>query len=150
MFSNPDRNLIAPDHGLGLSVTGVTVNAATPARPKWPRRHSHPKGRVSPAGAPSARCPQCLSAIRDRIAVSAGYCARCQDFTLMCAAGRRLVSPDVMTRTGWHWPCTSAGMTKWRVTDQNGMTTVLLCAAHGMELASGRVSWIVQPVFIGT
>lgn len=68
----------------------------------------------------------------------------------MCAAGRSLLSPDVMSRTGWHWPCTSAGITKWQVTHQNGATIVLLCAVHGTELASGRVSWIVHPVFIGT
>jgi hypothetical protein len=147
MFSNPDRNLIAPDHGPGLGVTDVTFNATTPVGHKRPRRHSD--RRVPAAGVPSVRCPQCLTAIRDRIAVSAGYCARCQDFTLMCAAGRSLVSPDVMTRTGWHWPCTSAGITKWQVTNQNGVTIVLMCGVHGAELASGQVSWIVHPVFIG-
>jgi hypothetical protein len=150
MFSNLDRDLIAPDHGPGLGVTDVTFNVTTPARLKWPRRHPHPDRRIPLTGGPFVSCPQCMSAIRDRIAASAGYCARCQDFTLMCAAGRSLLSPDVMSRTGWHWPCTSAGITRWQVTNQNGVTTVLLCAAHGSELASGRVSWIVHPVFIGT
>jgi hypothetical protein len=148
MFRNPDRNLIAPEHGPGLGVTDVAFEAAAPGRPKRPRRHTD---RRSPlAGGASARCPQCKTVIRDRIAVSAGYCAQCQDFTLMCAAGRRLVSPDVMSRSGWHWPCTSAGIAKWQVTHQNGVTIVLLCDAHGEELASGRVSWIVEPVFIGS
>jgi hypothetical protein len=90
-----------------------------------------------------------MSAIRDRIAVTAGYCSRCQDFTLMCAAGRRLISPDVMTRTGWHWPCTLTGISQWQLTQEENPTTVLLCTAHSEELASGRVPWIVQPVFIG-
>jgi hypothetical protein len=147
MFRNPDRNLIAPSHELGLGVTNVAVQATTSARSRWPRRPSDKRAPL--AGAPPGTCPQCLTAIRDRIAVGAGYCDRCQDFTLMCAAGRRLVSPDVMSRSGWHWPCTSTGVTKWQVTHQNGVTIVLLCAAHGAELASGKVSWIVEPVFIG-
>ena len=148
MFRNPDRNLTAPNQGAGAGGTDVTFTAPAPARAKWPRRHSD--RRVPLIGASSASCPQCKTAIRDRIAVSAGYCAQCQDFTLMCAAGRRLVSPDVMSSSGWHWPCTSTGITKWQVTHQNGVTIVLLCAEHGEELASGRVSWIVEPVFIGT
>jgi len=148
MFRNPDRNLVAPNHEPALGVADVTVKASAPVRAKWPRRHSD--RRFPLAGASSARCPQCTTAIRDRIAVRAGYCAQCQEFTLMCAAGRRLVSPDVMSRSGWHWPCTSTGISKWQVTHQNGVTIVLLCAAHGEELASGQVSWIVEPVFIGT
>ena len=147
MFRNTDRNLMAPKHVPSLDVTDVALNAAEPARPKKSRRLS--ERRLPLAGTPPAHCPRCRTAIRDRIAVSAGYCAECQDFTLMCAAGRRLVSPDVMSRSGWHWPCTSTGVTKWQVTHQNGVTVVLLCAAHGEELASGRVSWIVEPVFIG-
>jgi hypothetical protein len=146
MFRNSDRYLLTPDRP-GPGVRDVTFNAPTPARMKPSRRSSG--WRIPLAGHHSVRCPQCLSVIRDRIAVTAGYCAECQDFTLMCAAGRRLVSPDVMTRTGWHWPCISAGVTKWQVTQRNDPTTVLLCAAHSAELESGLVPWIVKPVFIG-
>jgi len=34
----------------------------------------------------------------------------------MCAAGRRIVSPDVMFRTSWHSPCTTIGEVPWEVT----------------------------------
>jgi hypothetical protein len=150
MFDNPDRSLITPDHEPGLRVAEVVLDATTtPARAKGLRLRRDGGKRVPLGRAPTVSCPQCRSAIRDRIALSAGYCARCREFTLMCAAGRRLVSPDVMTRTGWHWPCTSAGTTRWQVTAHTGVAIVLLCAVHGTDLASGRASWIVEPVFLG-
>jgi len=87
--------------------------------------------------------------IRDRVAIGAGYCNRCQDFTLMCAAGRRLVSPDVTTRTSWHYPCTAIGTARWQVSRAGLPIMVLLCADHDAELAGGRVSWLENPTFLG-
>jgi hypothetical protein len=96
-----------------------------------------------------AICPHCRLMIRDQVAISAGYCARCQDFTLMCAAGRGLVNPDVTTRTSWHWPCTSTGTARWQVTRRGGPEAFLVCPEHDAELAAGHVAWIEHPQFLG-
>jgi hypothetical protein len=107
-------------------------------------------GRQSPAAKyQTAICPRCRLMIRDRVAIGAGYCARCQEFTLMCAAGRALISPDVTARTSWHWPCTSIGAARWQVTRGTGPAFYLLCPDHDAELAAGYVSWIEHPLFLG-
>lgn len=143
MFRNSDRDLIMQDQG--------RVNAAgaqqQPARRR--RARHHPADRQPVTAFQVAICPKCRLMIRDQVAIGAGYCARCQDFTLMCAAGRRLVSPDVTTRTSWHWPCTSAGTARWQVTHARAAMFVLLCPDHDAELAAGRISWIEQPLFMG-
>jgi len=146
MFRNSDRHVITQDLGRGHEA-GDGARKAEPGRKKWPRRHSDSRPQVT--AYQIAICPQCRLLIRDEIAINAGYCARCRDFTLMCAAGRRLVSPDVTTRTAWHWPCTAIGTARWQVTRPSGAELVVLCPVHDSELAAGRISWIVQPVFVG-
>jgi hypothetical protein len=133
MFRISDRTLIRQDQG--------NSSESQPARRK--------RARHTAAAYQMAICPHCRLMIRDQVAISAGYCARCQDFTLMCAAGRGLVSPDVVTRTSWHWPCTSTGTARWQVTRANGPVDFLLCPEHDAELAAGRVSWIEDPQFMG-
>ena len=137
MFRISDRTLIRQDQG-----------ASTESQPARRKRARHPDRRA-PVAYQMAICPHCRLMIRDQVAISAGYCARCQDFTLMCAAGRGLVSPDVVTRTSWHWPCTSLGTARWQVTRANGPAVFLLCPEHDAELAAGHVSWIEHPLFMG-
>jgi len=142
MFRNSDRNLISQ----GQSRLPATAGEG-PARGKRARRQHG--GRQHVTAFQGAICPNCRLMIRDQVAIRAGYCARCQDFTLMCAAGRRLVSPDVTTRTSWHWPCTVTGTARWQVTAARGVIVVLLCPDHDAELAGGHVSWIEQSLFMG-
>jgi hypothetical protein len=164
MFRNSSRDLITPDKGrspaaahdlpatawdLPVPARELPGPAHEPARGRWKRARRHPDGRPAGAGFPFAICPKCRLVIRDQVAIRAGYCGRCQDFTLMCAAGRRLVSPDVTTRTSWHWPCTAIGTARWQVSQGRVPIVVLLCAEHAEELAAGRVSWIEQPTFMG-
>jgi hypothetical protein len=102
------------------------------------------RGREVPAG-PAAggwTCPQCGLAARDADAVRLGFCDRCNDFTGMCAAGRKVVCPDLMSMTSWHTPCTSHGSAKWQITLTAGVQVAVLCAAHDEEVRAGRVSWM--------
>jgi hypothetical protein len=73
-----------------------------------------------------------------------GFCSRCHDFTGMCAAGRRIVCPDMMSMTTWHSPCTSLGAVRWQITEGAGAVprVVSLCPAHDGELRAGRASWM--------
>jgi hypothetical protein len=138
MFRNSDRTLTRHDPGRS--------NESQPARRRWGRQSG---GRAPGVAYQLAICPRCRLMIRDQVAISAGYCARCQDFTLMCGAGRGLVSPDVTARTSWHWPCTSTGTTRWQISRASGPAVFLLCPEHDAELAAGRVSWIEQAHYIG-
>ena len=143
MFRNANRDLITHEQGRGPAANHE------PQRGRW-KRSRRPPGQSSQVAAfQVAICPKCKLMIRDRVAITAGYCGRCQDFTLMCAAGRGLVSPDVITRTSWHWPCTSLGTARWQVTRANGPAVFLLCPEHDAELAAGHVSWIEHPLFMG-
>ena len=143
MFRNANRDLITHEQGRGPAANHE------PQRGRW-KRSRRPPGQSSQVAAfQVAICPKCKLMIRDRVAITAGYCGRCQDFTLMCAAGRRLVSPDVTTRTSWHWPCTATGTATWQVAKAGVPMIVLLCAEHAEEVAAGRVSWIEQPTFVG-
>jgi hypothetical protein len=111
---------------------------------RW-RNHRNPPAdpRILLAiGAPI--CPRCGSAFRDSIAIKAGYCSACQDFTRMCAAGRRIVSPDVMFRTSWHSPCTTIGEVPWEVTIGGEQVCVLLCARHDAGIAAGEAPWLLD------
>lgn len=143
MFRNANRDLVTQEQGHGPATNHE------PQRGRWKRSRRPPGEGSQVAAFQFAICPSCRLMIRDRVAITAGYCGRCQDFTLMCAAGRKLVSPDVTTRTSWHWPCTATGTATWQVTKARLPIVVLLCADHAAELAAGRVSWIEQPTFMG-
>jgi hypothetical protein len=64
----------------------------------------------------------------------------------MCAAGRKIICPDMMTVTTWHTPCTSLGTLTWQITEGASQQLALLCPAHDEQLGSGRASWISQAV----
>jgi hypothetical protein len=112
---------------------------------RLPRRGLLRRGLRAP-GAPSSprewACPDCGLATRDPVAMRLGFCARCREFTGMCAAGRKIVCPDMMTLTVWHTPCTSLGATAWQITQAASPCVAMLCAAHDAELRSGQVPWI--------
>lgn len=98
------------------------------------RRHDHP--------AVMRRCPDCSEPARDKEAARLGYCDRCQDFTGMCGAGRKIICPDVMTTTSWHMPCTSLGGAAWEITLTDDARRTLLCDEHDEQIRSGRVAWV--------
>jgi hypothetical protein len=98
------------------------------------------RGRERAAGG-SWTCPGCGLPVRDQIAAGLGFCPRCQDFTGLCGAGRKLVCLDVMSRTTWHTPCTRPGSAAWQVSDEGGQRVLLLCPAHDGELRTGQAGW---------
>ena len=87
-------------------------------------------------------CPACELPVTDLVAADVGFCPRCQDFTGLCGAGRRLVCPDIMTWTTWHTPCTSRGVTAWRITDRASPLVLLLCPGHDEQIRAGLAAWI--------
>lgn len=60
----------------------------------------------------------------------------------MCAAGRQIICPDMMSVTVWHTPCTSLGITCWQIKQDTIECVALLCAAHDTQLRSGLAPWI--------
>lgn len=88
-------------------------------------------------------CPACGLRIRDEIAAQLGFCDRCRDFTGMCGAGRRIICPDLATRTTWHTPCTELGVVAWEITQVQGRCETVLCRTHDSQVRSGRTPWIV-------
>ncbi|HYK69025.1 MAG TPA: hypothetical protein VEV45_13850 [Streptosporangiaceae bacterium] len=94
-------------------------------------------------GTPVCRkCPECGGPIRDREAARLGFCDRCSDFTGMCGAGRRIVSPDVMRTSSWHMPCTRLGTAAWEVTITMDARRTVLCETHDAQMRSGRIPWV--------
>jgi predicted RNA-binding Zn-ribbon protein involved in translation (DUF1610 family) len=89
-------------------------------------------------------CPDCGLVTRDQVSIRLGFCSRCSDFTGMCAAGRKIICPDMMTVTAWHTPCTSRGIVLWQITQGARQQRALLCPAHDEQLRVGRASWISQ------
>lgn len=87
-------------------------------------------------------CPACGLPIRDHTAARLGFCDRCQEFTGMCGAGRRIVCPDLMTRTTWHTPCTELGAVAWEIAQGRVMSKVVLCKEHDMQVRFGGTPWI--------
>jgi hypothetical protein len=106
------------------------------------RRRRNVPGGPSGMGA----CPTCGLRSRDAIAAQLGFCDRCREFTGMCGAGRRIVCPDVMTRTTWHTPCTELGLVPWDITQVQGRCRTLLCRAHDTQVRFGGTPWIVAAV----
>ena len=115
------RRLLGPGGSLRRRQQGEPGNPTRPAR---------------------AACPDCGMRIRDPIAARLGFCDRCQEFTGMCGAGRRIVSPDMMTMTSWHTPCTNTGLMAWEVSRNDAPRHVLLCAEHDSQVRSGLAPWI--------
>jgi hypothetical protein len=109
------------------------------------------RGRDGHDGAPGRSgwvCPVCRLTSRDAVAARLGFCSRCQDFTGMCGAGRRVVCPDMMSVTSWHAPCTSLGAFAWQITQGGRPTIALLCPVHDEQVREGRAAWIgkAQPL----
>lgn len=89
-------------------------------------------------------CPVCGLRIRDPIAARLGFCDRCNEFTGMCGAGRRILCPDVMTRTSWHSPCTELGQVIWEIDQGDGFARTVLCQVHDSQVRGGGTPWIVD------
>jgi hypothetical protein len=89
-------------------------------------------------------CPDCGLAMDDA-AARLGFCSRCADFTGMCAAGRKIVCPDVMSVTSWHTPCTVLGVVGWEVTYGGRRVAARLCREHDAQLRVG-LPWISNAV----
>jgi hypothetical protein len=87
-------------------------------------------------------CLECRLPVTDLVAAGLGFCPRCQNFTGLCGAGRKLVCPDIMTCTTWHTPCTSRGVAVWQVTDGATPRVLLLCPAHDDQIRTGQAGWI--------
>lgn len=87
-------------------------------------------------------CPECGLRIDDPTLARLGFCPMCEAFTGMCAAGRKLVCPDVMTVTSWHTACTSIGTVSWEVTREGRTFVTRLCGDHDAELRAGHMPWI--------
>jgi hypothetical protein len=94
-------------------------------------------------------CPACGLRIRDPVAARLGFCDRCNEFTGMCGAGRRIICPDVMTRTTWHTPCTELGQMVWEIDQGDGFSRTVLCQVHDNQMRSGGTPWIVDAAPVG-
>jgi hypothetical protein len=64
----------------------------------------------------------------------------------MCAAGRKVVVPDVMSMTTWHTPCTKLGILAWQISAGEDARTALLCPQHDAEVRAGRAPWLREAV----
>ena len=93
-------------------------------------------------------CPSCGLPIRDRVVAQLGFCDRCREFTGMCGAGRRIICPDIMTRTTWHTPCTELGTVAWDITHVQGRCRTVLCRAHDIQVRHGGAPWILAAVLL--
>jgi hypothetical protein len=91
-------------------------------------------------------CPDCGLTLSDDVAARLGFCARCQDFTGMCGAGRKILCPDMMTMTTWHTPCVSLGAVAWVITQGQTKRVTMLCGSHDAEVRAGRLPWITNAV----
>jgi hypothetical protein len=94
-------------------------------------------------------CPACGLRIRDLVAAQLGFCDRCREFTGMCGAGRRIICPDMVTRTTWHTPCTELGVVVWEITQAHGRCETVLCPAHDAQVRFGGTPWILAAVPLG-
>src|SRR3984957_3556457 len=91
-------------------------------------------------------CPSCGLRIRDLVVAQLGFCDRCREFTGMCGAGRRIICPDVMTRTTWHMPCTELGTMAWDITQVQGRWRTVLCRVHDTQVRYGSTPWILAAI----
>jgi hypothetical protein len=98
------------------------------------------------AGGRRFACPMCGLATKDPVAARLGFCDRCQEFTGMCGAGRKVVCPDATTRTTWHTPCTQPGVAAWQIGLDAGEQVALLCATHDAQVRGVPLPWITLAV----
>jgi hypothetical protein len=91
-------------------------------------------------------CPDCGLASHDPVSARLGFCARCNDFTGMCGAGRKIVCPDMMSVTSWHTPCTNLGAATWQITFGAIARVAMLCPEHDDQLRAGNAGWIRSAV----
>jgi hypothetical protein len=105
------------------------------------------------AAASRSRCPVCGLPSRDQAAARLGFCDQCREFTGMCAAGRTIICPDVLTRTSWHSPCTQLGDVAWQIwpggqppAKAAGPAIALLCRGHDGHVRSGGTPWLTGAV----
>jgi hypothetical protein len=89
-------------------------------------------------------CPSCGLPIRDRVAARLGFCDRCREFTGMCGAGRKIICPDMMSRTTWHTPCTELGAVAWEINLGQRRSRTMLCRVHDAQVRFGGMPWIVD------
>lgn len=91
-------------------------------------------------------CPDCGLLTQDPVAIRLGFCARCHEFTGMCAAGRKIVCSDVMSTTTWHTPCTNLGASAWQISQGAISRVALLCPQHDAEVRARRTSWLSEAI----
>jgi hypothetical protein len=134
----PARNKVSqsPDHN--------GEHAREPARPSLLPRVRLRSVLKSDTGGWS--CPDCGLPTQDPVATRLGFCARCHEFTGMCAAGRKIVCSDVMSMTTWHTPCTNLGASSWQISQGATSRVVLLCPQHDAEVTAGRTSWLSEAI----
>jgi hypothetical protein len=135
------------DRQSALDDSDRNVYAATQQR-RERSRIGIPRRRRDVPGRPYclSACPSCGTRIRDLVVAQLGFCDRCRDFTGMCGAGRRIICPDVTTRTTWHTPCTELGTIAWDITQVQGRWRTVLCRAHDTQVRRGGMPWIVAAV----
>ena len=121
-------------------VHGASPNGAERVRHGFLRRRRSVPRRVYSINV----CPACGLRIRDQVAARLGFCDRCHEFTGMCGAGRRIVCPDMMTRTSWHTPCTELGAVAWEINLGQGLSRTMLCDMHDAQVRSGGTPWILE------
>jgi hypothetical protein len=89
-----------------------------------------------------SRCPECGLRIHDPTLARLGFCSVCEAFTGMCAAGRKIICPDVMTVTSWHTACTNLGTVSWEITQEGRTFAARLCSEHDAQVREGKMPWI--------
>ena len=91
-------------------------------------------------------CPDCGLPTQDPVAIRLGFCARCHEFTGMCAAGRKFICSDVMSMTTWHTPCTNLGASAWQISQGAISRVALLCLQHDAEVRTRSTSWLGEAI----
>jgi hypothetical protein len=133
----------APNVKSGRDDVGRNAQNGSPRGLERGRRGVRRRRREVPARINSVGiCPACGLPIRDKSAARLGFCDRCREFTGMCGAGRRIICPDLMTRTSWHTPCTELGAVAWEITQDQGPSRTVLCWAHDAQVRCGDMPWI--------
>jgi hypothetical protein len=131
----------------GLGDIGRNVSAASWRGPERGRLSILRRWRDASAPLPTVRtCPACAGPIRDLVAARLGFCDRCREFTGMCGAGRKIICPDMATRTTWHTPCTELGAVAWEITQGQQPSRTVLCRVHDAQVRSGGTPWILDAV----
>ena len=129
----------------GPAVAGTSEKDSRARRSAGRSRHGL-RRRNRKGAAHGRACPDCGLQIQDAVAARLGYCSACRDFTRMCGAGRKVISPDVMTMTTWHAPCTNLGVAAWQIDMGRGDRLVLLCEVHDERLRRGDASWLREAI----